>query len=102
APPATGIYSLSLHDALPILVPPVLGSSLGAAPGWQAAIGSGLVSCWSNCRSRSRSPVKYWSSRALSLAPTLPSRVLVWSITPERSEEHTSELQSRGHLVCRL
>src|SRR5437870_8291707 len=22
--------------------------------------------------------------------------------TPERSEEHTSELQSRGHLVCRL
>src|SRR5207253_9532540 len=23
-------------------------------------------------------------------------------LTPERSEEHTSELQSRGHLVCRL
>src|SRR5690625_5325766 len=23
-------------------------------------------------------------------------------ITQERSEEHTSELQSRGHLVCRL
>src|SRR5690625_6346090 len=23
-------------------------------------------------------------------------------IHPERSEEHTSELQSRGHLVCRL
>src|SRR5207253_11152514 len=22
--------------------------------------------------------------------------------TPDRSEEHTSELQSRGHLVCRL
>src|SRR5437870_7440122 len=22
--------------------------------------------------------------------------------TPRRSEEHTSELQSRGHLVCRL
>src|SRR5690625_325360 len=32
----------------------------------------------------------------------------VWAIgtgetaTPQRSEEHTSELQSRGHLVCRL
>src|SRR5690625_6178621 len=25
-----------------------------------------------------------------------------WSIVPIRSEEHTSELQSRGHLVCRL
>src|SRR5690625_5311389 len=24
------------------------------------------------------------------------------SLTPIRSEEHTSELQSRGHLVCRL
>src|SRR5439155_4953143 len=23
-------------------------------------------------------------------------------VVPERSEEHTSELQSRGHLVCRL
>src|SRR5690625_5736998 len=25
-----------------------------------------------------------------------------WRSGPERSEEHTSELQSRGHLVCRL
>src|SRR5690625_6030524 len=26
----------------------------------------------------------------------------IWPTTEERSEEHTSELQSRGHLVCRL
>src|SRR5437870_2145927 len=25
-----------------------------------------------------------------------------WNLSPSRSEEHTSELQSRGHLVCRL
>src|SRR5690625_7079848 len=25
-----------------------------------------------------------------------------WRAYPRRSEEHTSELQSRGHLVCRL
>src|SRR5690625_6968030 len=25
-----------------------------------------------------------------------------WAIANQRSEEHTSELQSRGHLVCRL
>src|SRR5207253_8579957 len=25
-----------------------------------------------------------------------------WTGAPSRSEEHTSELQSRGHLVCRL
>src|SRR5690625_6954489 len=28
--------------------------------------------------------------------------VLPWDWNPDRSEEHTSELQSRGHLVCRL
>src|SRR5439155_23666904 len=33
-----------------------------------------------------------WISRSHPRAP----------ITPYRSEEHTSELQSRGHLVCRL
>src|SRR5690625_483971 len=25
-----------------------------------------------------------------------------FSFAPQRSEEHTSELQSRGHIVCRL
>src|SRR5207253_11345751 len=25
-----------------------------------------------------------------------------WNLSPSRSEEHTSELQSRGHIVCRL
>src|SRR3989442_15614589 len=25
-----------------------------------------------------------------------------WRVSPDRSEEHTSELQSRPHLVCRL
>src|SRR6266702_6795449 len=29
-------------------------------------------------------------------------RVAAPSQAPDRSEEHTSELQSRGHLVCRL
>src|SRR5690625_4612811 len=29
-------------------------------------------------------------------------RATVTSLHPARSEEHTSELQSRGHLVCRL
>src|SRR2546422_11498658 len=59
----TEIYTLSLHDALPI---------------------SGAPCVWPRpCR---RAP-----------APTLPRRRL-----PPRSEEHTSELQSRLHLVCRL
>src|SRR3712207_8066442 len=28
--------------------------------------------------------------------------LLIWTTTPWRSEEHTSELQSRQYLVCRL
>src|SRR5690625_5770677 len=28
--------------------------------------------------------------------------ILVTALNPLRSEEHTSELQSRGHIVCRL
>src|SRR5437870_11525068 len=31
-----------------------------------------------------------------------PEAVFCPGKTPARSEEHTSELQSRGHLVCRL
>src|SRR5690625_7025060 len=35
--------------------------------------------------------------------PTATSTTaLTATATPTRSEEHTSELQSRGHLVCRL
>src|SRR5690625_5720770 len=35
------------------------------------------------------------------LKPAIDS-VYHWDDVEERSEEHTSELQSRGHLVCRL
>src|SRR5215510_16519523 len=61
----TEIYTLSLHDALPISV-------LGRHAGFLAG----------------RDVVPRLAAR---------QRLLV-----RRSEEHTSELQSRGHLVCRL
>src|SRR5438876_5904801 len=32
----------------------------------------------------------------------VPTAIVVWSIAAVRSEEHTSELQSPVHLVCRL
>src|SRR5690625_6144991 len=47
------------------------------------------LSSWSACRMSNRSTALWKSS------PSSPS-------TRPRSEEHTSELQSRGHLVCRL
>src|SRR5699024_12769824 len=69
--PPTHIYTLSLHDALPISPgspPPRTGRSPPPPPGVQS---------------------RRW--------PPWPRR---WSWT--RSEEHTSELQSRFDLVCRL
>src|SRR5687768_17893867 len=59
---ATEIYTLSLHDALPICL---------------------VV--------REGDP-----------AQTLRRQDVIHSLTHQRSEEHTSELQSRLHLVCRL
>src|SRR5437870_13919075 len=65
-PSTTEIYTLSLHDALPISI----------------------------------------ETRRLALIcpnPTLSMRRLISAGRDQtRSEEHTSELQSRGHLVCRL
>src|SRR5690606_41919186 len=63
-PATTHIYTLSLHDALPIFLP-----------------------------HRGRRALERLQHRRLG-QPAVPST--------ERSEEHTSELQSRENLVCRL
>src|SRR2546429_9810052 len=64
-PATTEIYTLSLHDALPI-------SERGREPGFRADV-----------------PIPGDAERR-------------HAGLQERSEEHTSELQSRLHLVCRL
>src|SRR3712207_9369461 len=68
----TEIYTLSLHDALPIYV---LVGVLAARAGRQPAALAHLL----------QPPAALDHDRALG-----------------RSEEHTSELQSRQYLVCRL
>src|SRR5207244_12609217 len=73
APTPPDIYTLSLHDALPICI----GLQSGRSPG----------SITRSCVSTSASAV------GESLAKASMSM---------RSEEHTSELQSPDHLVCRL
>src|SRR3712207_9431660 len=79
----TEIYTLSLHDALPI-------SMAHSRP--FSYRGSGRPSC----RARAASTP----------APDVPggTRTHVVDVprAGERSEEHTSELQSRQYLVCRL
>src|SRR5690625_6884029 len=47
------------------------------------------------------SPSGLWRTLGKRVGLT-PSRVRIPHPPPARSEEHTSELQSRGHLVCRL
>src|SRR5258708_37349078 len=77
----TEIYTLSLHDALPISL-----NSIRSAPG-----------CADPMAKRSgcgRNP----STCCSYLWPT-PGAC---SASGSRSEEHTSELQSPDHLVCRL
>src|SRR2546427_4908467 len=76
----TEIYTLSLHDALPIY-----GRSSGRWSGTRAA----GTAPWSCVPSR---PGCAWTrSHRTNPTPADP-----------RSEEHTSELQSQSNLVCRL
>src|SRR5690625_7359547 len=78
----TQIYSLSLHDALPIfeqkialLLPkPIASDSIKSET----------------------------SSFRFELLRIADRRTAGQAVVIRRSEEHTSELQSRGHLVCRL
>src|SRR2546422_7702034 len=66
----TEIYTLSLHDALPI-----------SAARFQGRAGRDRPRTGGPAHRRIRPP---------------------WASARQRSEEHTSELQSRLHLVCRL
>src|SRR2546422_4136070 len=76
----TEIYTLSLHDALPISAQESLRlAQLRHGP------------------ERALAPRERRASGRRG-----PHRALLRGLGYERSEEHTSELQSRLHLVCRL
>src|SRR3712207_7790570 len=82
----TEIYTLSLHDALPI---------------------SGRTDMRSATPRQSSSPVSTivcTTTDSACSSPSIPGRALAHSVSlsSTRSEEHTSELQSRQYLVCRL
>src|SRR5437870_8846605 len=51
---------------------------------------------------RSNCPLGSLVALGKGIGPHLASRVIFMVNPASRSEEHTSELQSRGHLVCRL
>src|SRR2546422_7890278 len=81
----TEIYTLSLHDALPISI--------------QAE--------WAELQRLRTAPRSLpdridWSLRLFPCDLLFDSVGKAAGRRPQRSEEHTSELQSRLHLVCRL
>src|SRR3712207_7585185 len=81
----TEIYTLSLHDALPIFTFRL------------------TLILWISCSEpRTRSSVAPPWSRLLAAATSCPSAANASKRGARRSEEHTSELQSRQYLVCRL
>src|SRR5438552_9175788 len=77
----TEIYTLSLHDALPILA--------------TKRLSKGRFRWWPTGTEPSRTLRAHQAQ--LLLAAGNPD-----AEAPPRSEEHTSELQSPDHLVCRL
>src|SRR2546427_3545634 len=80
----TEIYTLSLHDALPISLRRLLPGS------------------WAEGKHQPSLPACFL--RLSLLSPRRPSacRSQAKGLLGERSEEHTSELQSQSNLVCRL
>src|SRR5262245_65258794 len=91
---ATEIYTLSLHDALPILRAP-----------WSPMRWPRMTELVPSCQS-TRSGLaaitaesNRWSISPISSPPTPRFSIVIDTF---RSEEHTSELQSLRHLVCRL
>src|SRR5206468_12706512 len=96
-PPTTDLHTLSLHDALPILQP-VAGTNPIAArlPYCACRAIAGIGEDIGPLRAGVRREVEHEDDRDLGL-DRLRARP-----RGERSEEHTSELQSRSDLVCRL
>src|SRR2546429_7167561 len=79
----TEIYTLSLHDALPIY--PYV--TVSEAPAWEALERLAKI----------HPRFAHHTFRAVCGISPVPQGEKI-----KRSEEHTSELQSRLHLVCRL
>src|SRR5690349_23223901 len=93
-PPTPEIYTLSLHDALPISLRRHLAATTShiAAPVDVEVRRSGAGGAQA-CVGHQRRPERQRRARARAAAHRCVS---------QRSEEHTSELQSRRDLVCRL
>src|SRR5439155_25356267 len=90
---STEISPLSLHDALPISVEPLTGD--GGVFGRRRQVDGRPKALAELLEGGSALDERLFAEIAVERRAALEK-------LRKRSEEHTSELQSRGHLVCRL
>src|SRR5207249_8789149 len=88
------IYTLSLHDALPI------SAARGVAHPDKHPNGRVASRAW--CRVRQGDAHRAEHPKAVEVALRPIQLILAEPVVRLRSEEHTSELQSRFDIVCRL
>src|SRR3712207_7324138 len=89
-PASTEIYPLSLHDALPICRQTTRDATMTATSSTPTAIAAGRLR-----------PARPGGCSVTGSSEGMSAAVAVGA-SSGRSEEHTSELQSRQYLVCRL
>src|SRR5207253_5678838 len=101
-PPPTLLYTPSLHDALPIYPSHLLGQ-VDELDRHLHHLDAPRLSMLVDDRLEVRVDLLPFDEELveLHLAAHTAQRGLGILGRGERSEEHTSELQSRGHLVCR-
>src|SRR5690606_39641647 len=97
--PTPELYTLSLHDALPISAPSGTAATACGLPLPGYATASSAAACARHRESASSPGCHSHPDHAP--APGSCLRCRPWR-SGRRSEEHTSELQSRENLVCRL
>src|SRR5262249_62424264 len=97
--PATGVYTLSLHDALPIYFSreqyKMKGGFCPFCPGNESKTPTEILAFRPHGAGNGRDS-EGWTVRVV------PNKFPALGIEGGRSEEHTSELQSLTNLVCRL
>src|SRR5207249_11217071 len=98
----TEIYTLSLHDALPILKQAIENENVGVKHCWRRRRGAGSLPA--DHRKNRTASAFCQGAASVPRGPvgsdqTLPFSVPLDGQTDQRSEEHTSELQSRFDLV---
>src|SRR5690606_41190083 len=93
--PTTQLHTLSLHDALPIYQNPASRTTKPHPDWWWRAWPQLRRYSWARTRRPDPRGRRRFVSKRRQVGPPVGE-------VQDRSEEHTSELQSRENLVCRL